>query len=311
MASSAGPPLTEENLRVLLHTIEDHHHHRRLPAGRHDQHRQQRLADDSSTGGSDVLSLIDLSDADSSDIFSGISRRHFSAAVREVGAAATTATEASTPEGSVVNFTARQRGARLRDDQRPVQGNRHRRRLENARMLYNPHAVPPQPADFLPSPTYAVRRTDKNLADFVVLQQAKVPEDFSLYDNNFSDKDDRPHVVPRTLKDRVKKGHLTQPFLKSLEDVIREFVLTTITTAATDTNTGSQQFFYEKEVDFEADTERSDSFMRWIVYQIAEYYRVSCYTKVVSNGRRVPCVVLNPAVPATFTEPPRPIWSYV
>ncbi|KAK9323994.1 hypothetical protein V1517DRAFT_318978 [Lipomyces orientalis] len=307
-AMSQPFPLTEENLQALLRSIDDS----RASMSRS----SSRTRDDNV---SDIYSL-DISAA--TDVLPGVRR------VPEPPS-----TVDSTPQGSVVNFSARQAAARLSTTgRRPVQGNRHRRRLENARMLYNPHAVPPQPQDYLPTPTYAVRRIDRNLVDYLSTLRTKIPEDFMSLCNRDDDENNRqrngrggPHI-PKTLKERVKKGHLTRPFLQALEEDIREFVLTVPArdgqqlppAPASERNidgrkTGAarqRQFLLEKEIPIVPDTDRAESFSRWIVYQIAEYYRISCYTKIV-NDRRVPCVILNVDENEPFSEVPRPIWTYV
>ncbi|KAK9330567.1 hypothetical protein V1520DRAFT_340114 [Lipomyces starkeyi] len=292
-------PLTEENLQALLRSIEDSS----ISISRSTSRTRRDNA-------SDIYSL-DISDA--TDVLPGVRR-----------APVPPSTIDSTPQGSVVNFSARQAAARLSTTgRRPVQGTRHRRRLENARMLYNPHAVPPQPEDYLPTPTYAVRRIDKNLADYLSTLRSKIPEDvMSLFldDDKRRNGDRGPHI-PKTLKERVKKGHLTQPYLKGLEENIREFVLSAtagdrvaVVTNAERTRKGrnqlTQQFLLEKEITIEPDTDGAEAFSRWIVYQIAEYYRISCYTKIVDN-KRIPCVILNVDENKSFNEVPRPIWTYV
>ncbi|KAK9361380.1 hypothetical protein V1504DRAFT_452122 [Lipomyces starkeyi] len=302
LASMSQPfPLTEENLQALLRSIEDSSISiSRSPS----RTRRDNL--------SDIYSL-DISDATATDVLPGVRR-----------VPVPPSTIDSTPQGSVVNFSARQAAARLSTSgRRPVQGTRHRRRLENARMLYNPHAVPPQPEDYLPTPTYAVRRIDKNLADYLSTLRSKIPEDvMSLFldDDKRRNGDRRPHI-PKTLKERVKKGHLTQPYLKGLEENIREFVLSAtagdrvavVTNAERSTKGQNQltpQFLLEKEIRIEPDTDRAEAFSRWIVYQIAEYYRISYYTKIVDN-KRIPCVILNVDGNKSFNEVPRPIWTYV
>ncbi|KAK9375557.1 uncharacterized protein V1513DRAFT_442360 [Lipomyces chichibuensis] len=300
LATMSQPfPLTEENLQALLRSIED--------SSISISHSTSRARRDNV---SDIYSL-DISDA--TDVLPGVRR-----------VPVPPSTIDSTPQGSVVNFSARQAAARLSTTgRRPVQGTRHRRRLENARMLYNPHAVPPKPEDYLPTPTYAVRRIDKNLADYLSTLHTKIPEDvMSLFleDHNRRSGDRGPHI-PKTLKERVKKGHLTQPYLKGLEENIREFVLSApagdrvgVVTNAERNRKGqnqlTQQFLLEKEITIEPDTDRAEAFSRWIVYQIAEYYRISCYTKIVDN-KRIPCVILNVDESKPCNEVPRPIWTYV
>ncbi|KAK9430991.1 hypothetical protein V1505DRAFT_369687 [Lipomyces doorenjongii] len=290
-AMSQSFPLTEENLQALLRSIEDSS----ISISRSTSRTRRDNA-------SDIHSL-DISDA--TDVLPGVKR-----------VPVPPSTIDSTPQGSVVNFSARQAAARLSTGRRPVQGTRHRRRLENARMLHNANAVPPQPEDYLPTPTYAVRRIDKNLADYLSTLQSKIPEDvMSLFldDSNRRSGDRGPHI-PKTLKERVKKGHLTQPYLKGLEENIREFVLSASAgervAVVTNAERKRQQFLLEKEITIEPDTEGAEAFSRWIVYQIAEYYRISCYTKIVDN-RRIPCVVLNVDESKPFNEVPRPIWTYV
>ncbi|KAK9243502.1 hypothetical protein V1506DRAFT_544206 [Lipomyces tetrasporus] len=312
LATMSQPfPLTEENLQALLRSIEDS----RASMSRS----SSRTRNDNA---SDIYSLGISAPTD--DVLPGVRR-----------VPGPPSTVDSTPQGSVVNFSARQAAARLSTTgRRPVQGNRHRRRLENARMLYNPHAVPPQPQDYLPTPTYAVRRIDRNLVDYLSTLGTKVHEDFLSLCNREDDKDDNnrrrngrggPHI-PKTLKERVKRGHLTRPFLKALEEDIREFVLTADgqqlpppppPPASAERNirgsksgAARQQFLLEKEIPIVPDTDRAESFSRWIVYKIAEYYRMSCYTKIVNN-RRVPCVILNVDGNELFGEVPRPIWTYV
>ncbi|KAK9236960.1 hypothetical protein V1525DRAFT_405502 [Lipomyces kononenkoae] len=307
-------PLTEENLQALLRSIED----TSISVSRSSSRTRRDNA-------SEVYS-VDITDG--SEVLPGVR-----------WAPAPPSTVGSTPQGSVMNFSARQAAARLSTTgRRPVQGSRQRRRLENARMLYNPHAVPPQPQDFLPSPTYAVRRIDKNLADYLSTLRTKFPEDvMALYLDGENRRNGvrEPHI-PKDLKERVKKGHLTQPYLKGLEENIREFVLSVlerghaklqekagvVTNAdhkssssydrtASDPSMGStSQFLLEKEITIEPDTERAEAFSRWIVYQIAEYYSMSCYTKIVDN-RRIPCVILNVDENRHLSEIPRPIWTYV
>ncbi|KAK9494135.1 hypothetical protein V1508DRAFT_413791 [Lipomyces doorenjongii] len=285
-------PLTEENLQALLRSIEDSS----ISISR----------STSRTRGDNASDIYSLDISDATDVLPGVKR-----------VPVPPSTIDSTPQGSVVNFSARQAAATLSSTgRRPVQGTRHRRRLENARMLHNANAVPPQPEDYLPTPTYAVRRIDKNLADYLSTLQSKIPEDvMSLFlaDSNRRSGDRGPHI-PKTLKERVKKGHLTQPYLKGLEENIREFVLSASAgervAVVTNAERNRQQFLLEKEITIEPDTDRAEAFSRWIVYQIAEYYRISCYTKIVDN-RRIPCVVLNVDEGKPFNEVPRPIWTFV
>ncbi|KAK9365396.1 hypothetical protein V1509DRAFT_383507 [Lipomyces kononenkoae] len=299
-------PLTEENLQALLRSIED----TSISVSRSSSRTRRDNASE--------IYTVDMSDG--SEVLPGVR-----------WAPTPPSTVVSTPQGSVVNLSARQAAARLGSSgRRPVQGSRHRRRLENARMLYNPHAVPPQPQDFLPTPTYAVRRIDKNLADYLSTLRTKFPEDvMALYleGENRRHGVREPHIS-KTLKERVKKGHLTQPYLKGLEENIREFVLSVLERGnaqlllenaglvtnpdqGSSSRTGStDQFLLEKEITIEPDTERAEAFSRWIVYQIAEYYSMSCYTKIVDN-RHIPCVILSVDENRTLNEIPRPIWTYV
>ncbi|KAK9466731.1 hypothetical protein V1512DRAFT_271310 [Lipomyces arxii] len=307
--------LTEENLRALLQSIGDR------------QHALSTSRSSSRSRPENTSDILSLEASDATEILPGIRR-----------IPSISSTIDSTPQGSVVNLSARRAAVRLTSDRKPVQGTRHRRRLENAQMLYNPHAVPPSPADFLPTPTYAIRRIDKSFSEYLVTMSSKVFEDFMFLQDTDRQKvvDKRPHI-PKTLKDRVKKGHLTQPYLKGIEEDIRKFVLSapaaeishlpneirraTYYAAISRTpqrlsspafqaaETKANQFLLEKEIEIDPDSEKAESFSRWIVYQIAEYYQVSCYTKIAGE-RRIPCVVLN-VDGKPFEEVPRPIWTYV
>ncbi|KAK9461929.1 uncharacterized protein V1516DRAFT_673335 [Lipomyces oligophaga] len=263
----------------------------------------------------------------------------------------TASTVASTPQGSVANFAARQAAALLGSaGRRPVQGLRHRRRLENARMLNNPHAVPPSAQDLLPTPTYSIRRIDdvdlqSYLSHTAITDSFLASIDQTLESRRQQRKQniDRPHIS-RTLKDRVKRGHLTQPYLKSIEQDVREFIISisesspsarqleshvdhdAILSAAlarqglssrspspsnlTRPTPPSAQYLLEKIIEIAPDSDKAERFSRWIVYQIAEYYKVSCYTKIIDN-RQLPCVVLNVDGSHDFSEIPTPIWTVV
>ncbi|KAK9451436.1 uncharacterized protein V1518DRAFT_408553 [Limtongia smithiae] len=357
---NAPLPLTEENLQALLlalsnTTMSDSHRtasvavHGETSRRRHPQHpqrqRHQQRDVDSDVGFDDLVSVT--SDTNTAMSSSTILSREAPSTVY------------STPQGSVVNFSARRAAAHLSImERRPVQGTRQRRRLENSRMLYNPHAVPPTPQDYLPAPTYAVRRIDRNLTEYLA-SRTRVSEDFldSFYTKQLMRKQgmrDSQRIIPRTLKERVKKGHLTQPFLKKLEEDVREFVRsapggdTAIPTAATKdldvpdrdvlaaaalkragvqlmsvsvNNTPrlsateaagncKQKFLLEKNIDIAEDTIKAEAFSRWIVYQIAEYYRIECYTKIVDE-RKVPCVIMSIDETKPSGGLPRPIWTII
>ncbi|KAK9457331.1 hypothetical protein V1511DRAFT_476195 [Dipodascopsis uninucleata] len=220
----------------------------------------------------------------------------------------------STPQGSVVNMAARRMAAHiggLTGRSRPVQGTRHKRRLENERMLNNPHAVIPEPPDFLPGPTY-MRRRDADFKVFMATLQAKVPE-FRAFegideqDHQRSSTESIRPSLPRSLKDRVKRGHLTQPFVQSLEKDIREFVAYAHEHGPT--GDAAASMIAERDIPVPEDTEKAESFMRWVIYQIASYYQVSCYTKLL-DSKKVPCIVidLERVVPE---NPPAPIWAMI
>lgn len=235
-------------------------------------------------------------------------------------------------------------------------------------MLHNPHAVPPSPQDYLPQPTYAVRRIDRDLSSYLASRTA-ITESFiseiaakeAHRAQEIADRAAAEPRIPKTLKERVKKGHLTQPFLKGLEEDIREFVVSatvpvvkeatspvdreilakaamarrdglkevfTETKKPSRTIPSTEQYLLEKEIEIIPDSEKAEAFSRWIVYQIAEYYRLSCYSEwllqvicsvfiltdsaaKIIDERRIPCVVLSVEGNTLFSEIPRAIWTYV
>ncbi|KAK9471683.1 uncharacterized protein V1510DRAFT_367272 [Dipodascopsis tothii] len=233
------------------------------------------------------------------------------------GLARSVSTRNTSPAGSLANRTARLAAAHMDTGRRPAQGGRVRRRLENARMLSNPHAVPPAPSDYR-GPGYAVR-TDWAFAEYLhAFRQAQGQIAPAAVEPPAS-ADPR---LSRALKERLKRGHLTEPFLRGLEEKIRDFVVGAsvlgqrLAGGGTDPSLGRLQKAHrtlvviEKELEIEADDARAEAFVRWVAHELAAYYRVLCYAKPVGD-RDVLCVGVDAAEGDRAADMPRPVWTYV
>jgi len=111
------------------------------------------------------------------------------------------------------------------------EGSRRRQRWENDRLLNNPHVEPPSPKDWEVHPTYRVRNVPYYLAplwDAGLKRQSTERKIASTAAQNatktVANKPTVPGVVPKELREKLKRSRGAKGLLMDLEGEVRKFV---------------------------------------------------------------------------------------
>ncbi|OSS47411.1 hypothetical protein B5807_07450 [Epicoccum nigrum] len=111
------------------------------------------------------------------------------------------------------------------------EGSRRRQRWENDRLLSNPHAEPPTPKDWEVHPTYRVRNVPYYLAplwDAGLKRQCTARHDALVAEHNaartVAQRPTAPGVVPKELREKLKRSRGAKGLLMDLEAEVRRFV---------------------------------------------------------------------------------------
>ncbi|KAH6612026.1 R3H-associated N-terminal domain-containing protein [Boeremia exigua] len=111
------------------------------------------------------------------------------------------------------------------------EGSRRRQRWENDRLLNNPHAEPPAPHDWEVHPTHRVRNVPYYLAplwDAGLKRQSTKRHDAAVAEKNatktVANKPTVPGVVPKELREKLKRSRGAKGLLMDLEGEVRRFV---------------------------------------------------------------------------------------
>ncbi|KAI1177615.1 R3H-associated N-terminal domain-containing protein [Nemania sp. FL0916] len=126
------------------------------------------------------------------------------------------------------------------------EGSRQRRRWENDRLLHVPNAVPPEPQDFVPQPTYPVQHVPYRLAAAwelrvraeVEARSAALARRKQAFTRTLGD-DDVSGRVPRELCQRAKKTPAVRAWVRSLEEPVRRYLVERDLALATDDSDSS------------------------------------------------------------------------
>ncbi|KAH8728990.1 R3H-associated N-terminal domain-containing protein [Phaeosphaeriaceae sp. PMI808] len=266
-----------------------------------------------------------------------------------VGAAATT------KEGSLYK-----RKAPLRRDSmnrreallKGKEGSRQRRRWENDRLLDNPHVEPPTPRDWEVHPTHRVRHVPYYLAPLWDAGLKRQQNERKVAVNaqkaatkTIAKKPTAPGIIPKELREKLKRSRGAKGLLMDLEGEVRKFVedweekerRAEQEGLPTDLDSEDEeivfvgrngqthdQFPSEERIKRELmlfDTPEGDmggSFGRWLVHHIGVYYGLSTWSVTVGNpARREAYIGLhdtemqNGNRGAVCKPMPRPLWVMV
>ncbi|KAF2734543.1 hypothetical protein EJ04DRAFT_493222 [Polyplosphaeria fusca] len=113
------------------------------------------------------------------------------------------------------------------------EGSRRRQRYENAHLLTNPHATPPTPSDWAPHPTHRVTHVpyylaplwDAGLAKRSAERRAAAGKSGGAgRGKGEGKKGEEAGIVPRELREKLKKRRGAVGLLMDLEESVREWV---------------------------------------------------------------------------------------
>ncbi|KAI0404353.1 hypothetical protein F4802DRAFT_252407 [Xylaria palmicola] len=114
-----------------------------------------------------------------------------------------------------------------------TEGSRQRRRWENDRLLHVPNAIPPEPQDYVPRPTHPVTHVPYAVAAAwelrvradVEARTAALARRKQALTRTLGDGDVAGRV-PRELCQRAKKTPAVRAWVRSLEEPVREYLVT-------------------------------------------------------------------------------------
>ncbi|KAF2002305.1 hypothetical protein P154DRAFT_521119 [Amniculicola lignicola CBS 123094] len=236
------------------------------------------------------------------------------------------------------------------------EGSRRRQRWENDRLLNNPHAEPPLPKDWEIRPTHPVHHVpyylaplwDAGLSARVSERKAaasKAKHSVHVSTQSVASKPTTPGVVPKELREKLKKSRGAKGLLMDLENSVREFVAKweerekkaqadgipadpdsddeeivfigrngAMSDRQTNTATGPD---VKREIML-FDTPAADkggSFGRWLVHHIGVYYGLKTWSVTVGNpARREAYIGLKTGGVKALNvlgAMPRPLWGLV
>jgi len=232
------------------------------------------------------------------------------------------------------------------------EGSRQRRRWENDRLLNNPHAEPPTPRDWEVHPTHRVKHVPYYLAPLWDAGLRRQQNERKVAVNaqkaatkTVATKPTEPGVVPKELREKLKRSRGAKGLLMDLESEVRKFVEDWEAKERRAEQEGlpadpdseddeivfvgrngqtHDQFRNEDNVKRELmlfETPEADmggSFGRWLVHHIGVYYGLSTWSVTVGNpARREAYIGLKDAKmksgnKGTICMPmPRPLWGMV
>jgi len=232
------------------------------------------------------------------------------------------------------------------------EGSRQRRRWENDRLLNNPHAEPPTPRDWEVHPTHRVKNVPYYLAPLWDAGLRRQQNERKVIFNaqkaatkTVANKPTTPGVVPKELREKLKRSRGAKGLLMDLEGEVRKFVedweekerraeqdgLPADPDSEDDeivfvgrNGQTHDQMKEEERIKRELmlfETPEGDvggSFGRWLVHHIGVYYGLSTWSVTVGNpARREAYIGLKEAemrsgAAGTICKPmPRPLWTSV
>ncbi|KAF1913216.1 R3H-associated N-terminal domain-containing protein [Ampelomyces quisqualis] len=232
------------------------------------------------------------------------------------------------------------------------EGSRQRRRWENDRLLNNPHAEPPTPRDWEVHPTHRVKHVPYYLAPLWDAGLRRQQNERKVAVNakkaatkTVANKPTTPGVVPKELREKLKRSRGAKGLLMDLEGEVRKFVKDWEEKERRAAQDGlpadpdseddeivfvgrngqtHDQLQIEERVKREMmlfETPENDvggSFGRWLVHHIGVYYGLNTWSVTVGNpARRESYIGLKDAKmrsgdPGTMCKPmPRPLWGMV
>ncbi|KAF2705691.1 hypothetical protein K504DRAFT_460399 [Pleomassaria siparia CBS 279.74] len=234
------------------------------------------------------------------------------------------------------------------------EGSRRRQRWENDRLLSNPHAEPPQPKDWEIRPTYPVRHVPYYLAplwDAGLRQNAAERKTAAAKAKTkavpkiVAAKPTIPGVVPKELRDKLKRSRGAKGLLIDLESEVRKFVenweekerrAEAINVPADPDSSDDEIVFVgrngqmndlpsptREEIKREMKLfetlagDQSGSFGRWLVHHIGTYYGLDTWSVTVGEMREA-YVGLKEVErregarrKSVYSPIPRPLWGMV
>lgn len=232
------------------------------------------------------------------------------------------------------------------------EGSRQRRRWENDRLLNNPHAEPPTPRDWEVHPTHRVKHVPYYLAPLWDAGLRRQQNERKVAVNaqkaatkTVATKPTEPGVVPKELREKLKRSRGAKGLLMDLEAEVRKFVEDWEAKERRAEQEGlpadpdseddeivfvgrngqtHDQFRNEDCVKRELmlfETPEADvggSFGRWLVHHIGVYYGLSTWSVTVGNpARREAYIGLKDAKMKSGNKGiicrpmPRPLWGMV
>ncbi|KAK4189486.1 hypothetical protein QBC35DRAFT_493320 [Podospora australis] len=219
---------------------------------------------------------------------------------------------------------SRRDSPKKRQDRKPKEGSRHRRRWENDHLLHVPNVQPPSAADFLIKPTYPVLPTvpyqlasvwDRGLRDTVENRRHRASSHTAVPELGH---------VPRDLRATAKRTPAVKSWLKVLEEPVRQFVVDRGLAITAEQENDSDETDPEDEeivfvgragrqtrdgkpfknasvvvrkkedtaelkgmvLDTVDDEEAGGAFRRWLTHSISDYYGLDSKSVVVGNPAR-------------------------
>ncbi|KAF2145285.1 uncharacterized protein K452DRAFT_137461 [Aplosporella prunicola CBS 121167] len=108
------------------------------------------------------------------------------------------------------------------------EGSRRRQRWENDRLLSNPYAQPPLPADWEIRPTYPVQAVPYYLATYwdaeLAARAAKKADQKKATKPGVTKEETDAGKVPKELREKLKRARGAKGLLRDLEEEVRKFV---------------------------------------------------------------------------------------
>ncbi|KAF9734777.1 hypothetical protein PMIN06_000756 [Paraphaeosphaeria minitans] len=233
------------------------------------------------------------------------------------------------------------------------EGTRRRLRWENDRLLNNPHAEPPQPKDWEVHPTHPVHNVPYYLAPLwdagLARQHAERKTSAAkakASSRTVANKPTAPGVVPKELREKLKRSRGAKGLLMDLESEVRAFVTEwedSVRRAADDDGLPADPDSSDDEIVFvgrngvmsdwrgsmegagkreimlfeTAEEDQGGSFGRWLVHHIGVYYGLKTWSVTVGDpARREAYVGLKDVKMRTGRQAgcgplPRPLWALV
>ncbi|KAJ4406990.1 hypothetical protein N0V91_004156 [Didymella pomorum] len=231
------------------------------------------------------------------------------------------------------------------------EGSRRRQRWENDRLLNNPYAEPPTPKDWEVHPTYRVRNVPYYLAplwDAGLKRQSTKRHDHAIAEKNatrtVANKPTEPGVVPKELREKLKRSRGAKGLLMDLEGEVRKFVAEWEASARAaeedglpadpdsedeeivfvgrngqthDHDGASAQLKRELMLFETPEGDNGGTFGRWLVHHIGVYYGLTTWSVTVGTPARREAYIgigemkLRSGGRAICSPMPTPLWGMV